>query len=53
MDLERTTDPSFSPLCTSAPSPDALRNPGLVDVVHWEVADFVSPPEVGGRRWLE
>ena len=35
------------------PSPEALRNPCLADVVHRAEVGFESPPKVGDRRRLE
>ena len=47
--------PPFVLSTCHSPSPNALRNPGLVDVVH-RVSERSRiapppPPELGGRRW--
>ena len=50
--LNPSPDPSVCPLHTSSPSPNALRAPRLVDVVHRD-RPWAARRTVGGRRRQE
>ena len=52
--LTFSTDPSFCPLKTHLPSPNASRHPGLVGVVQPVRGGLraAPPPQVSDRRWL-